>query len=98
MRNKFDLEEIKIFIANSSNTTKIYIGCDSEKIRKAGKWYADYTVVCVIHKDGNKGGKVFGDVVREPVYDKKQDKPSFRLMTEVYKAAELYLSLAEAIG
>lgn len=98
MKKGFDLEEVKEFIRNSSSTSKIYLGCDSEKIRKNGRWYADYTMVCVIHKDGNKGGKVFGDVVREPVYDKKQDRPSFRLMTEVYKASQLYLDLFDVFG
>ena len=56
---KFDIEEVREFIRNSSETSKIYIGADSECYRNKDKiWYADYTVAVVIHKDGNKGGKV----------------------------------------
>ena len=96
---KFDIEEVKEFIRNSSETSKIYIGADSECYRNKDKvWYADYTVAIVIHKDGNKGGKVFGEVSTERIFDKRKDKPSIRLMNEVIKAAQMYLNLEEAIG
>ena len=52
----------------------------------------------VIHRDGNKGCKVFGKAVFERDYDQKKDRPSIRLMSEVYKTAEMYLELAETIG
>jgi len=96
---KFDIEEVREFIRNSSETSKIYIGADSECYRNKDKiWYADYTVAVVIHKDGNKGGKVFGEVSTERIFDKRKDKPSIRLMNEVIKAAQMYLDLEEAIG
>ena len=96
---KFDLEEVKAFIANSSEETKIYIGADSERYRdKKDVWQAEYTVAIVIHIDGNKGCKVFGDVSTERDYDNRHDRPALRLMNEVYRAADMYLQLADAIG
>ena len=42
--------------------------------------------------------KVFGSVCTERDYDQRKDRPAFRLMNEVYKVAQLYMDLAEAIG
>ena len=95
---KFDLEEVREFIKNSSQETKIYIGTDSERFRIKGVWHADYTTAIVVHLNGKHGARVFGDVVRERDFDQKRERPAYRLMTEVYKAAEMYIALAEAIG
>ena len=62
MTRKFDIEEVKDFIRNSSGTTSIYIGADSERYRgRDDQWYADYALVIVVHKNGNNGGKIFGE-------------------------------------
>jgi len=98
MRKKFDIEEIREFIRNSSAESSVYIGADSEAYKKKGVWYADYTIAVVIHHDSCRGCKIFGKVDTEKVYETKKDKPSFRLMNEVFKAAEMYLELAESIG
>ena len=98
MRKRLDLDEVREFIENSSDTTKIYIGSDSERHRRGGVWFADYAVVVVVHKDGKHGAKVFGEITTERDYDQKKDKPRYRLMNEVAKAAQLYLDLAEVIG
>ena len=94
-----NINEVREYIANSSNSTAIYIGADSERYRgRDNQWYADYTVAVVIHIDGSRGCKVFGDVVTERDYDKRHDRPAYRLMNEVYKASAMYLELFEAIG
>jgi uncharacterized protein len=93
-----DFEKVKEFISNSSDTTKIYFGCDSEKFKTKGKWFATYTVVVVVHKDGCKGAKVFGYSEVEADYDKKFNRPSYRLMNEVYKVSDLFLKLTDHIG
>ena len=62
---KFDLEEIKTFIDAQSLETKIYIGCDSERFKNKGQWYAYYTLVIVVHIDCNHGCKIFGEVQTE---------------------------------
>ena len=98
MRRRLDLDEVRDFIENSSDSTKIYIGSDSERHRRGGVWFADYAVVVVIHKDGKHGAKVFGEITTERDYDQSKDKPRMRLMNEVMKAAQLYLDLAESIG
>ena len=99
MMQKMNIDEVREFIANSSDSTSIYIGADSERYRgRDDHWYADYTVAVVIHIDGSRGCKVFGDVTTERDYDKRHDRPAYRLMNEVYKASAMYLELFEAIG
>ena len=98
MRN-MNIDEVRDFIQNSSELSCIYIGADSERYRgKDNQWYADYTVAVVIHIDGSRGCKVFGQVETERDYDKRHDRPAYRLMNEVYKASAMYLDLYEAIG
>jgi predicted RNase H-related nuclease YkuK (DUF458 family) len=94
---KLNLDEVKDFINAQSQETKIYIGCDSERLLIDGIWYADYTVAIVIHIDGKHGCKLFGEVNRERDFDQKFNRPRFRLMTEAYKLSALYLSLADVL-
>tara|TARA_R110000868_G_scaffold358124_2_gene619629 strand:- start:424 stop:900 length:477 start_codon:yes stop_codon:yes gene_type:complete len=99
MSSEFNLEEVKKFISNSSAISNIYIGADSERYRGSDdKWYAEYTVAIVVHLDGSRGCKVFGKVSSERDYDKRHDRPAYRLMNEVYRASEMYLELFEVIG
>jgi predicted RNase H-related nuclease YkuK (DUF458 family) len=94
---KLNLEEVKAFIEAQTPATKIYLGCDSERVRVKGVWYADYVLAIVIHINGNNGCKLFGEVQRERDYDQKTSQPRMRLMTEVYKVSELYLRLGEVL-
>lgn len=99
MVTKFNIEEVKDFIRNTSDSTCIYIGADSARFRnKQDQWMAKYTVAIVIHIDGSKGCKVFGKVDSERDYDNRHDRPAMRLMNEVYRASQMYLDLADAIG
>lgn len=94
---RINIDEVKAFIDAQGPNTKIYIGGDSERFAIGKDWYADYTLAIVVHKNGNNGCKVFGEVQRERVYDQRKDRPRMRLMTEVYKIAELYLKLADVL-
>ena len=94
---KINIDEVKRFIEKQSPKSKIYIGGDSEKVCVNDIWYADYTLVVVIHIDGKHGCKVFGEVQRERDFDHKRNRPRMRLMTEVMKVAELYLKLHEVL-
>jgi len=94
---KLDIDQVAEFIRAQTPETRIYLGCDSERLRLDGHWYADYVLAIVVHINGNNGCKIFGEVQREPVWDQKQSKPAMRLMTEVYKVSELYLRLAEVL-
>ena len=95
---KIDIAQVKEFIEAQSSSTKIYLGADSERMKRNGKWYADYTLAIVVHIDSCHGCKIFGEVQTEIDYDYKASKPSMRLMNEVYKVAELYQKLVDAIG
>jgi uncharacterized protein len=95
---ELNLIEVKDFIDRQSPQTKIYLGCDSERFKLNDEWYADYTTAICVHIDGRHGCKVFGEVVRERDYDQKKNKPSLRLMNEVYKVAEVYAKLKEVIA
>ena len=94
---KLNLDEVKTFIEAQTPETKIYLGCDSERVKIDGKWYADYVLAIVVHINGNNGCKLFGEVQRERDWDQKASRPSTRLMTEVYKVSELYLKLEEVL-
>jgi len=94
---KLNLEEVRQFIAQQSAHTKIYIGCDSERIRLKDGWYADYVLAIVVHIDSKHGCKLFGEVIREKDFDQKINRPRFRLMNEAYKLSELYLKLADVL-
>lgn len=96
MKN-FNLEEVKEFISAQSEETKIYLGADSERLKIKGIWYADYTLAVVVHIDGEHGCKIFGHIVRERDFDQKKNKPSMRLMNEVYKVSDLFQSLSDVL-
>jgi len=93
---KIDIDEVRQFIEAQGPDTRIYIGGDSTRFSLNGAWFADYTLAIVVHINGNNGCKIFGEVQTEIDFDAKAGKPSMRLMTEVYKVAELYHKLLEA--
>ena len=94
---RINLDEVKTFIESQTPETKIYLGCDSERVKIGTEWYADYVLAIVVHVNGNNGCKIFGEVQRERDYDKKQNRPRYRLMNEVYKVSEMYLKLADVL-
>lgn len=94
---KLDLNQVKEFILAQGPDTKIYIGGDSERFRKNGRWFAEYTLAVVVHINGKNGCKIFGESSIEPDYDQRRDRPAMRLMNEVYKISELYLKLHELL-
>jgi predicted RNase H-related nuclease YkuK (DUF458 family) len=94
---KLNLDNVISFIEQQSPETKVYIGCDSERLMVDGIPYADYVLAIVVHINGNNGCKIFGEVIRERDFDQKRSKPRYRLMNEVYKVSELYLKLANVL-
>ena len=91
------MDVVRKTISEASAATKIYIGSDSSRFKKNGVWYAEFTTVVVIHKDGNRGGRVFGHVERDRDYDQKKNKPATRLMGEVIRTASKYLELMDVL-
>lgn len=92
---KLDIEEIKAFMATCSPETKVYIGCDSERFKSKGLWYADYIIAVVVHVDGRKGARIFGEVRRLPDHDQRKNRPFARMMQETMFVSETYLALKE---
>lgn len=96
-KKRIDVGEVLDFINTCGAETKVYIGCDSERLLVNNQWHADYITAVVIHINGNNGCKIFGAVERERDWDQRGDKPRMRLMNEVYRVAELYLELSKVV-
>lgn len=94
---KLNLNDVKEFVQKHGPNTRVYVGGDSERYIQNNVWYADFTLAVVVHIDGNSGCKIFGEVQKERDFDQSKNKPRMRLMTEVYKIAELYLKLQEML-
>jgi predicted RNase H-related nuclease YkuK (DUF458 family) len=94
---KINLQEVKEFIDSQGPNTKVYLGVDSETFMIDRTWYADYTLAVVVHIGGRHGCKIFGEIVREKIYDQKKSKPAIRLMNEVYKVADLFHKLIDVL-
>lgn len=92
-----DVLAVEKYIANQGPGTKIYLGADSERFRERDVWWAEYTTVVVVHIDGKHGCKIFGEIDRERDYDQRSDRPSMRLMNEVYRVSELFQKLAPVL-
>lgn len=94
---KIDVDQVERFIAAQGPGTKIYLGADSERFRESRVWWAEYTTVVVVHINSKHGCKIFGEVDRERDYDQRSDRPSMRLMNEVYRVSELFQRLAPVL-
>ena len=94
---EFNIQEVRDFISAQSPETRVYLGADSERVKVNGVWHADYTLAVVVHIDGCHGCKIFGSVTRERDWDQKANKPSMRLMNEVYKVSDLFHELSEVL-
>lgn len=94
---ELNLNEVRDFILAQSPESKVYLGADSERVKINGVWYADYTTAVIVHIDGEHGCKVFGEVKRERDYDQKKNKPSMRLMNEVYSVSNLFSELQDVL-
>jgi len=92
-----NIEEIMEYINNEPPESCVYLGVDSERYNKNGRWMVDYTLAVVIHHGGNHGCKIFGEVQTENDYHERKDRFVVRLMKEVYKVSELYLKLVDAL-
>lgn len=91
------VEEIVDLMINLDKTTKVYLGCDSVRYMKDGRWYARYATVAIIHKNGKNGCRIFSNISFEPDYDLKKNRPKMRMMNEVSKVCALYSQLAPFI-
>lgn len=96
-KQPLEVEQLRQFLSTQGPDTKIYIGCDSVSFKKRGKWYAEFYSVVVVHKDGRHGCKIFGEIATEQDYAYNRAKPTYRLMQEAMKAADMFLRMYDAI-
>lgn len=94
-KKKINLPELAEYLSFLSEESKIYIGCDSVSYKRKGKWWADFYKVVVVHIDGCRGCRIFGEIETEQDFVVNKKKPTYRLMNEVYKVSALYLELAQ---
>lgn len=81
-------------IAESSPESGVYIGCDSIRRKRHGKFHATYAVVVILHHDSKHGGKIFAHVETVPDYGSMRE----RLMNEVAYAVKAGWEIAEVVG
>jgi predicted RNase H-related nuclease YkuK (DUF458 family) len=93
-KDNFNLEKIKEIIKNSSEKTKVYIGCDSVVLRNKKIRFA---TVVILHIDGKHGCKMYGKIEYDTTKDSNKAKPFNRMMMEVQKLTEMYTLLEEVL-
>jgi predicted RNase H-related nuclease YkuK (DUF458 family) len=92
------LEEAKKAIQESSENSSVYVGCDSVRFKKRGKWFARYATVVVLHINSANGCKLFYRENVLPDYGKKTESLTQRLLNEATFAIEVASSIIEVIG
>lgn len=97
MFKKIDIDEVSDYIGAQGPSTRIYLGADSERFKQNQVWWAAYTVAIVVHVDGCHGCKIFGEITHERDYDQRANRPSMRLMNEVYRVSEMFQKLAPVL-
>lgn len=98
MFSEKEIQEIRNYLIEVPDSSKIYLGADSHTFKRGGPLRtAVYTVVLVVHIESSKGCKIFGYSVAEKDYDAKLNKPIQRLMNEAYKVVELYSAVEDLI-
>ena len=91
--NTFDIYYIKQFILSHPDS-KVYLGVDSQRVRKKKVRFA---VVVIVHYNGCNGARVFHDVTYDKIVDAKLGRPFNRMMKEVQMVTELYTKLEDVL-
>lgn len=84
-----DIQEVITAIQGSTQSTKIYVGSDSKRVKNK----VVYVTVVVLHYDGSCGGRIFKEITVEPYYGSIKQ----RLMNEVYKAIGVAYQLVDSL-
>ena len=87
---KINWDEVRSEILKSSETSSIYIGCDSKNKKK----HTIFALVIVIHLDSSKGGKIFYQSMRTPRIKNLRQ----RLMKEVEMSVSASFEIIDVIG
>lgn len=87
-------DEARQAILASSEQSSVYIGTDSIRFKKKGKWYARYSTCIVVHKDSRHGCQIFYENVDLPDYGNLRQ----RLLTEVQYAVTAATEIVDVVG
>jgi len=88
-----NIKEIRNFIQDNP-TAKIYLGADSQRVKKKK---VKFVVVVVIHYEGHCGAKVFHEISFDNVKDAKLSRPFNRMMKEVQLITDVYMQLEDIL-
>ena len=98
MLTQKQIEQMVDLLVECDENTKVYLGCDSVRyISKDERQMARFATVAIVHKNGNKGCKIFSQISHESDYDLKANRPKMRMMKEVQKVCELYVQIGPFI-
>ena len=90
MKKTIDYDEVREAIKQSSESSIIYLGCDSQN----SKGFTIFGLSIIIHIDGHKGGKLFVETTKvKRIQSLKQ-----RLLKEVELAVAGAFEIMESIG
>lgn len=94
------IDEAREAIQNSSESSSVYIGCDSKRYKKQGKWKAKYSTVVIVHKDSRHGCQIFYHTVDMDEYDGKEKGGNIkmRMMNEAGLAVQTGLDIIDIVG
>lgn len=95
---KINKQAVIELLAQHNEHTKVYFGCDSTRFKFKGQWYAEFTSVVVVHKDGCHGCRIFHQTDRERDFDQKASRPFNRMMNEAYRVSGLFLEFQEVVS
>lgn len=91
------IEEATQAILESSQESSVYIGCDSKRFKKNGRWFARYMTVIIVHLDSSKGCKLFHESHVLEEYGEGKN-PKQRLLTEVMFAVNAAHEIMPVVG
>ena len=90
------IEAAKAAISESSQESSVYIGCDSARKKKNGKFFATYATVVILHRDSKHGAQMFSYVETQQDYSAKGEIKQ-RLMNEVNFAVAAGLAICDVV-
>ncbi|MFN3977682.1 MAG: ribonuclease H-like YkuK family protein [Sulfurihydrogenibium azorense] len=86
---KFNFDEVKRYIRNTSQETSIYVGCDSKQFQT----YTLFVTVIVVHIDSCRGAKIFSEVQKTRRIESLRE----RLLKEVDLSVYAALNILDVI-
>jgi len=97
MHSLEEVEFIKKFIESRPNC-KVYLGADSQRLKKKRTKFATVIIVHYVDENGQgKGAKIFTDVTYEKIVDAKLNRPFNRMMREVTLVTDVYILLEDVL-